>query len=95
MKMRSSKVAYIWWKDTVVSRYASHIVYFVKLFVSLFEDDDDSDDSGSDVEVKKHGRRHKLLKHKLSLSEGESGDEKATSKDKKNKGGKKKSGRRG
>ncbi|XP_053180071.1 transcriptional regulator ATRX isoform X1 [Scomber japonicus] len=58
------------------------------------QDDDDSDDSGSDVEVKKHGRRHKLLKHKLSLSEGESGDEKATSKDKKNKGGKKKSGRR-
>ncbi|XP_069027436.1 transcriptional regulator ATRX [Embiotoca jacksoni] len=55
------------------------------------QDDDDSEDSGSDVEVKKRGRRHKLLRHKLSLSEGESGDEKA---EKKSKGGKKKSGQK-
>ncbi|XP_037637124.1 transcriptional regulator ATRX isoform X2 [Sebastes umbrosus] len=53
------------------------------------QQDDDSEDSSSDVEVKKHGGRHKLLRHKLSLSEGESGEEKAESKDKK-KGGKKK-----
>lgn len=70
-------------------------MYFVKLFVSLTEDDDDSGDSSSDMEVKNRGRRHKLLRHKLSLSEGESGDEKAASKDKKKKGGKKKTGRRG
>ncbi|XP_039975295.1 transcriptional regulator ATRX isoform X2 [Xiphias gladius] len=57
------------------------------------EDDEDSEDSGSDVEVKKRGRRHKLLRHKLSLSEGESGEEKAASKEK-SKGGKKKSGRK-
>ncbi|TMS17804.1 Transcriptional regulator ATRX [Larimichthys crocea] len=53
------------------------------------QQDEDSEDSSSDVEVKKRGRRHKLLRHKLSLSEGESGDEKAASKEKK--GGKKKS----
>ncbi|XP_074504494.1 transcriptional regulator ATRX isoform X3 [Sebastes fasciatus] len=53
------------------------------------QQDDDSEDSSSDVEVKKRGGRHKLLRHKLSLSEGESGEEKAESKDKK-KGGKKK-----
>ncbi|XP_029703212.1 transcriptional regulator ATRX isoform X2 [Takifugu rubripes] len=67
------------------------------------DEDDDSDDneeeaeqqegeqsesSGSDVEVKKHGRRHKLLRHKLSLSEGESGEEKSSAKEKK-KGAKK------
>ncbi|XP_072251997.1 transcriptional regulator ATRX isoform X2 [Leuresthes tenuis] len=55
------------------------------------QEQDDSEDSGSDVEVKKSGRRHKLLRHKLSLSEGESGEEKAVGKEKKNKGGKKKS----
>ncbi|XP_028271420.1 transcriptional regulator ATRX [Parambassis ranga] len=59
------------------------------------EDDEDSEeDSGSDVDVKKSGRRHKLLRHKLSLSEGESGEENANSKEKKTKGGKKKSGRK-
>ncbi|XP_071313243.1 transcriptional regulator ATRX [Trachinotus anak] len=58
------------------------------------QDDEDSEDSGSDVEVKKRGRRHKLLRHKLSLSEGESGEEKASSKEKKSKGGKRKSGRK-
>ncbi|XP_045885715.1 transcriptional regulator ATRX isoform X2 [Micropterus dolomieu] len=57
------------------------------------QQDEDSEDSSSDVEVKKRGRRHKLLRHKLSLSEGESGDEKAASKEK-NKGGKKKSGQK-
>lgn len=55
--------------------------------------DEDSEDSSSDVDVKKAGKRHKLLRHKLSLSEGESGDEKAAKKDKK-KGGKKKSARK-
>uniref|UniRef100_A0A669EXP0 DNA helicase n=1 Tax=Oreochromis niloticus TaxID=8128 RepID=A0A669EXP0_ORENI len=54
--------------------------------------DEDTEDSGSDVEVKKSGRRHKLLRHKLSLSEGESGEEKAVGKEKKK--GKKKSGRK-
>ncbi|KAK2904027.1 transcriptional regulator ATRX isoform X1 [Channa argus] len=57
------------------------------------QQDDDSEDSGSDVEVKKRGRRHTLLRHKLSLSEGESGEEKASSKGK-TKGGKKKPGRK-
>lgn len=60
---------------------------------SFHEDDEDTEDSGSDVEVKKSGRRHKLLRHKLSLSEGESGEEKAAGKEKKK--GKKKSGRKG
>lgn len=66
-------------------------MYHLKLFASLFEDED-SEDSSSDVEVKKRGRRHKLLSHKLSLSEGESGDEKAASKEKNKK---KKSGQKG
>ncbi|XP_070769056.1 transcriptional regulator ATRX [Enoplosus armatus] len=57
------------------------------------EDEEEQKDSSSDVEVKKRGRRHKLLRHKLSLSEGESGDEKAASKEK-NKRGKKKSGQK-
>uniref|UniRef100_A0A665WMF9 DNA helicase n=1 Tax=Echeneis naucrates TaxID=173247 RepID=A0A665WMF9_ECHNA len=57
------------------------------------EEEEQQEDSGSDVEVKKRGRRHKLLRHKLSLSEGESGEDKASSKERKNKGGKKKSGR--
>lgn len=61
--------------------------------ISFLEDDDETEDSGSDVDVKKHGRRHKLLRHKLSLSEGESGEEKASSKQKK--AGKKKSSRKG
>uniref|UniRef100_A0A3Q3W1Z0 DNA helicase n=1 Tax=Mola mola TaxID=94237 RepID=A0A3Q3W1Z0_MOLML len=61
-----------------------------KLFAPLL--DEDSEDSSSDVEVKKRGGRHKLLRHKLSLSEGESGEEKAT-KEKKG-GGKKKSGQK-
>lgn len=63
------------------------------IFASLLEEED-SENSSSDVEVKKRGRRHKLLRHKLSLSEGESGEEKAASKEKK-KGGKKKSGQKG
>ncbi|XP_019725253.1 transcriptional regulator ATRX isoform X5 [Hippocampus comes] len=37
---------------------------------------ENSEDSGSDVEVKKSCRRHKLLRHKLSLSEAESDDDK-------------------
>ncbi|XP_035017008.1 transcriptional regulator ATRX isoform X2 [Hippoglossus stenolepis] len=57
------------------------------------DDEEEQQDSGSDVEVKKHGRRHKLLRHKLSLSEGESGEEKTPSKEK-SKEGKKKSGQK-
>ncbi|XP_029021930.1 transcriptional regulator ATRX [Betta splendens] len=55
--------------------------------------DDVTEDSGSDVEVKKRGRRHRLLRQKLSLSEGESGEEKSPNKEK-SKGSKKKSGRK-
>ncbi|XP_028816103.1 transcriptional regulator ATRX isoform X2 [Denticeps clupeoides] len=40
------------------------------------EEEDEASDSTSDVDVKKSGRRHSLLRHKLSLSEGESGEEK-------------------
>ncbi|KAK6297903.1 hypothetical protein J4Q44_G00309580 [Coregonus suidteri] len=41
------------------------------------DDEDDDGDSGSDVDMKKGGgRRHRLLRHKLTLSEGESGEEK-------------------
>ncbi|XP_030001206.1 LOW QUALITY PROTEIN: transcriptional regulator ATRX [Sphaeramia orbicularis] len=54
------------------------------------QDAEDTEDSGSEVEVKKASRRHKLLRHKLSLSEGESGEEKDTKKEGKNKGTKKK-----
>ncbi|KAM4732861.1 transcriptional regulator ATRX [Anableps anableps] len=55
------------------------------------QDDEFTEDSESDVDVKKRGRRHRLLRHKLSLSEGESGD---SSKEKKSKGAKKKSARK-
>lgn len=72
---------------------ASFVVYLLKPFVFLVVDED-SESSSSDVDVKKGGRRHKLLRHKLSLSEDESGEEKAASKEKK-KGGKKKSGQKG
>ncbi|XP_071773053.1 transcriptional regulator ATRX isoform X1 [Centroberyx gerrardi] len=58
------------------------------------DNEDDSDDSGSDIEVKKRGRRHRLLRHKLSLSEGESGEEKPANKDKNNKETKKKTRRK-
>lgn len=59
------------------------------------EDESDSDeettsDSGSDVDLKKGGRRHRLLRKKLSLSEGESDEENAV----KNKKETKKRGRR-
>ncbi|KAG5264031.1 hypothetical protein AALO_G00271380 [Alosa alosa] len=51
------------------------------------EDNEDSDtDSDAD---KKKGRRHHLLRHKLSLSEGESGTEKSAKGGKKEKGKKK------
>lgn len=39
------------------------------------EEEEDSD-SGSEVDGKKAGRRHKLLRKKLSLSEGESDNDK-------------------
>uniref|UniRef100_A0A8C6KIF6 DNA helicase n=1 Tax=Nothobranchius furzeri TaxID=105023 RepID=A0A8C6KIF6_NOTFU len=56
------------------------------------QDEEVTEDSGSEVEVKKSGRRHKLLRHKLSLSEGESGEDNASDEGKKNKKGKKKFG---
>ncbi|XP_028314804.1 transcriptional regulator ATRX [Gouania willdenowi] len=55
------------------------------------QDNELTDDSGSDIDVKKSSRRHKLLRHKLSLSEGESGEEKTS---KKNKKGEKKKAKR-
>uniref|UniRef100_A0A3Q2PFT7 DNA helicase n=1 Tax=Fundulus heteroclitus TaxID=8078 RepID=A0A3Q2PFT7_FUNHE len=58
------------------------------------DEDEEEEDSESDVEVKKRGRRHKLLRHKLSLSEGESGDSKDSGKESKKKGAKKKSARK-
>uniref|UniRef100_A0A9J7Z3N6 DNA helicase n=1 Tax=Cyprinus carpio carpio TaxID=630221 RepID=A0A9J7Z3N6_CYPCA len=55
------------------------------------EEDETSDsDSGSDVDVKKGGRRHRLLSKKLTLSEGDSDDETTV----KNKKDTKKRGRR-
>uniref|UniRef100_A0A671SX44 DNA helicase n=1 Tax=Sinocyclocheilus anshuiensis TaxID=1608454 RepID=A0A671SX44_9TELE len=39
------------------------------------EEEDETSDSGSDVDVKKGGRRHRLLSKKLTLSEGDSDDE--------------------
>lgn len=66
--------------------------YPLTIFVSVLKDDEFTEDSESDVDVKKRGGRHKLLRHKLSLSEGESGD---SSKEKKSKGSKKKSSRKG
>lgn len=55
-------------------------------------DEDSSADSGSDVEVKTKGRRHKLLNKKLTLSEGETDDEKPA---KSKKEGKRKGRRKG
>lgn len=66
---------------------AVFLSFSLNWFASILEADH-SESSGSDVEVKKHGRRHKLLRHKLSLSEGESGEEKSAAKEKK-KGAKK------
>uniref|UniRef100_A0A8B9LG50 DNA helicase n=1 Tax=Astyanax mexicanus TaxID=7994 RepID=A0A8B9LG50_ASTMX len=40
------------------------------------EDEEETSDSASDADVKKNGRRHRLLRKKLSLSEGESDEEK-------------------
>lgn len=57
------------------------------LFPRFLPEDEDSGGSSTDGDVKKRGKRHKLLRHKLSLSEDESGEEK-TVKEKK-KGGKK------
>lgn len=65
------------------------------IYVPPLKDDMVTEDSESDVEVKKPGKRHKLLRHKLSLSEAESGDEKDSGKEKKAKGSKKKSARKG
>lgn len=60
----------------------------------LFPEDDEDSDEDSDVDKKKGGRRHHLLRHKLSLGEGESDDGKAAKGGKKDKG-KKKSRRKG
>uniref|UniRef100_A0A8B9LEL1 DNA helicase n=1 Tax=Astyanax mexicanus TaxID=7994 RepID=A0A8B9LEL1_ASTMX len=43
---------------------------------SFHEDEEETSDSASDADVKKNGRRHRLLRKKLSLSEGESDEEK-------------------
>ncbi|XP_027010347.2 transcriptional regulator ATRX isoform X1 [Tachysurus fulvidraco] len=40
------------------------------------EEEEEDSDSGSEVDVKKAGRRHKLLRKKLTLSEGESDNDK-------------------
>lgn len=58
------------------------------IFSLFLPEDEDSGGSSTDGDVKKRGKRHKLLRHKLSLSEDESGEEKAVVKEKK-KGGKK------
>ena len=62
------------------------------------DDDDYEEDSqqgsASDGDTKK-GRRHALLRHKLTLSEGESADEKSGGKGKKSKDPKKRSWRKG
>ncbi|XP_062380077.1 transcriptional regulator ATRX [Sardina pilchardus] len=50
---------------------------------------EDDEDSEEDSDGKKKGRRHRLLRHKLSLSEGESGTEKSAKGGKKEKGKKK------
>lgn len=42
-------------------------------------EDSQQDSDASDLDVKK-GRRHALLRHKLTLSEGESADEKSSGK---------------
>uniref|UniRef100_A0A672FVA5 DNA helicase n=1 Tax=Salarias fasciatus TaxID=181472 RepID=A0A672FVA5_SALFA len=89
MKKMNSKVSFLL-NAFFPPRQPCFTVHFIAVSVSP---DDDSQDSGSDVEVKKSGRRHKLLRHKLSLSEGESGDEKSSTK--KSKKEKKKSGRKG
>ncbi|KAI1898932.1 hypothetical protein AGOR_G00077480 [Albula goreensis] len=44
------------------------------------EGEEEDDGSDSDDDVKKTRHRHKLLRHKLSVSEGESGDEKPSAK---------------
>lgn len=42
----------------------------------MTEEEEEDSDSGSEVDGKKAGRRHKLLRKKLSLSEGESDNDK-------------------
>uniref|UniRef100_A0A9J8APM5 DNA helicase n=1 Tax=Cyprinus carpio carpio TaxID=630221 RepID=A0A9J8APM5_CYPCA len=68
------------------------VMYNALMFpVEKEEEDETSDsDSGSDVDVKKGGRRHRLLSKKLTLSEGDSDDETTV----KNKKDTKKRGRR-
>ncbi|XP_061690627.1 transcriptional regulator ATRX [Syngnathoides biaculeatus] len=58
------------------------------------QQDKNSQDSGSDIEVKKRGRRHKLLRHKLSLSEADSEDDKEDNAEKTKKTVKKKEKKR-
>uniref|UniRef100_A0A8C2BGG3 DNA helicase n=1 Tax=Cyprinus carpio TaxID=7962 RepID=A0A8C2BGG3_CYPCA len=49
------------------------------------EEEDETSDSGSDVDVKKGGRKHRLLRKKLTLSEGDSDDETTVKKKKETK----------
>lgn len=55
--------------------YGSALKTCAHVFFPLTEEEEDSD-SGSEVDVKKAGRRHKLLRKKLTLSEGESDNDK-------------------
>uniref|UniRef100_A0A3B4CTK5 DNA helicase n=1 Tax=Pygocentrus nattereri TaxID=42514 RepID=A0A3B4CTK5_PYGNA len=52
------------------------VVTGIDTFHQSSEEEEETSDSGSDVDVKKGGRRHSLLRKKLTLSEGESDDEK-------------------
>uniref|UniRef100_A0A8C1YR71 DNA helicase n=1 Tax=Cyprinus carpio TaxID=7962 RepID=A0A8C1YR71_CYPCA len=66
------------------------VMYNALMFPVEKEEEDETSDSGSDVDVKKGGRRHRLLSKKLTLSEGDSDDETTV----KNKKDTKKRGRR-
>lgn len=70
-------------------------LWWLPLRPPLVPAENEASDSGSDsdVDVKKTRHRHRLLRHKLSLSEGESGEEKPAGKAKKE--GKRKTRRKG
>lgn len=95
MRMRMKKRTNVrYWLNTLSSFQIDPSLCLVSTcFLFLLKAEDKTEDSCSDVEVKKRSRRHKLLRHKLSLSEGESGDEKSGSKEKKKHN--KKSGKKG
>lgn len=93
MRIESRKVTYFYQICMHIFMFVSYAITEMNGFRTvsdficispLADNEEDSEDSGSDIDVKKRGRRHRLLRHKLSLSEGESGDEKSASKEKKN-----------